>query len=68
MGQVVEPYVPKGSLGVTNEHAPYIHEDSYMVIDPYMINEILIDKCLEEAHNKALEDHITITQLNVKIL
>lgn len=40
MGQVIEPYILKGSLDVFSEYAPYNPEDPYMLIDPYMINGI----------------------------
>lgn len=68
MGHVVEPYVLIKGLKVTSDHAQYILEDPYMLIDPYMIDGILFDECIQATQNDPLEDQVVIARLNVKIL
>lgn len=65
---MVEPYRPERGLEVINEHAPYIPEDPYVSVDPYMIYGISFYECLKATHKEVLEDQAAIVQLNSKIL
>lgn len=68
LAQIVEPYVPIGGLKIINEYAPYILDDLYMSINPYMINGFSFNKCLEAIHKESLKVHARVEHLGNEIL
>lgn len=65
---MVEPYVPIEGLKVADEHAPYVLDNTYIPINPYIIDHVSFDECLEVIHKNALKVEVRIAHLGIEIL
>lgn len=67
LAQLVESYILIEGLEVTNKHTPYVLDNIYELVSPYMVDGISFDEQLEAIHKEALEFRVVIVSLNAEI-